>query len=366
MEVRDKIKNETESLRLLPAHVIPLDDGIVVKRGRLEIRIDGKEAAVVLDVIAEETAQGGATAQSISERFATKDRQPVLDLLSYLKERRIIVPEHAEGDNHALHESSQQIYYWHFGRDFGEVSKTLSEVKIAIIGINFITRQLIRSLSASGYQQFKIYDEPDLRNVDFFDMQGELLTEKWGAGNSTAKVEIDQSDHQHINAHDVDCVIASSDYGSQHALRKWNELCVAEGIRFLPILLKDLIGQVGPFVIPGETACLECLRIRQNSHMENPAAQRKVEHAGSAIQKITGFHPAMASILGDVAVMELTKFYAQTPKWHVNSVVEVNLLTSTMKPRNILKLPGCPVCSNLYRRSSSTAAQFVFLPGNRV
>lgn len=356
--------NLAEKLRLLPAHLIAVDEGMVVKRGRLEIRISGEEAGVVLQVIAEETARGGATVQDICNRFVEPDRQFVEDLIHYLKERRILVPAEDADNDDAPAETSQQIYYWHFGREYDEVSRTLGDVKIAILGVNYINRQIMRMLYASGYLQFKIYDVPHLRNTDLFDEEAGLLPAQWGSDNES--MPIDEYDENVINPRNVDCVIASSDYGSQHALRKWNELCVERGVRFLPILLKDLVGQVGPIVIPGETACLECFRLRQNSHMDNPAAQRAVELEGDKVQSVIGFHPAMTSILGDVAVMELTKLYALTPKWHINSVIEVNLLTSSMKPRKVLKLPGCTVCSNLHRRSSTTAAQFVFLPGNRV
>jgi molybdopterin-synthase adenylyltransferase len=38
-------------------------------------------------------------------------------------------------------------------------------------------------------------------------------------------------------------------------MRKWNDFCVRNDHAFLPIVLRDLIGYVGPLVIPHKTAC---------------------------------------------------------------------------------------------------------------
>ncbi len=354
--------NSTEKLRLLPVHVVAVSGGIVLKRGRLELRISGEEAGIVVQVISEETAGDGGTVNDICNRFARPDRQLVADLLYNLLERRLLVS--ADNEKVEQPETSEQIYYWHFNREVSEVRKTLGDIQIAVLGVNFITRQLVHTLKASGFSQITVYDIPELRNIRMFNEEGQLLTDQWPDDNGFTRLE--SLDEQAIGSLQPDCLIASSDYGSQDALRKWNQFCIERKINFLPVVLKDLIGQVGPLVISGETACLECFRLRQNSHFDNPESHRNVDRESSSSQWVTGFHPAMASILGDVAIMELTKFYSMTPKWHVGSAIEVNLLTSTMKPRRILKLPGCPVCSKLHQRSSTTASQFVFLPGNRV
>ena len=72
-------------------------------------------------------------------------------------------------------------------------------------------------------------------------------------------------------------------------------------------------------------------------------------------QTVVGFHPSMASILGNIAAMELTKFYSQAmPLWNVGKLIEVNLLATRMIPRKVLKLPRCPVCGPLQTHSAIT------------
>ena len=155
---------------------------------------------------------------------------------------------------------------------------------------------------------------------------------------------------QSLKPESLDCLIATSDFGGLQLMRQWNEFCVQHGRHFLPVVLQDLIGYVGPLVIPGETACFECLRARQNANLEEASARRAAEHAAFEGQGIVGCHPAMASVLGDIAAIELTKFYGiRMPIWQVGTLIEVNLLAGRMTPRKVLKVPRCAVCGTLNR-----------------
>ena len=89
-------------------------------------------------------------------------------------------------------------------------------------------------------------------------------------------------------------------------MRPWNEFCVRHRRPFLPVVLQDLIGYIGPIVVPGETACFECLRARQNSNLINPETQRAAEARAFDGQAIAAAHPAMSASLGAIAGFELT------------------------------------------------------------
>jgi thiazole/oxazole-forming peptide maturase SagC family component len=129
------------------------------------------------------------------------------------------------------------------------------------------------------------------------------------------------------------------------------------------VILQNLIGYVGPLVIPGETACYECLRQRQNAHMNDPEVQRASESVTTTDSKVVGFHPSMASVLGDIAAFELTKLYTDgLPLGNIGTQIEVNLLTSEMMTRKVLKVPRCAVCSPLTTRSSATPYKSNFVP----
>ena len=170
----------------------------------------------------------------------------------------------------------------------------------------------------------------------------------------------DNTDHESL-----DCLVATSDFGGQSLLREWNQFCVERKRIFLPVVLQDQVGYIGPLVVPGETACFECLLARQNSHKPDRLPSRKIEEVAYEGQSVVGFHPSMAFVLGDIAAFEIIKFFSGAlPGWNVGTLIEINLLSTRMTPRKVLKVPRCPVCSPLITRSpTSPNKAFSLLPG---
>ena len=260
---------------------------------------------------------------------------------------KLLVPceEETEGP-----ESNLDVFYWHFGEKAAQVTARLNRRTLVILGVNCISRQLAISLAASGVENFHVLDHPRLRNLCLFDDAGKLKADQWPA---SLKAPQDWTDS--LGSQSFDCLIATSDFGGQEAMREWNTLCVKENRHFLPVVLQDLIGYVGPLVVPGETACLDCLRTRQNSQTKDYQSRRLPEGVAFEGQGVIGFHPAMASIIGNIAAFELIKLYSDTlPFSKVGTLIEVNLLATEMKARKVLKIPRCPTCSPLKTRPSTT------------
>src|SRR5678815_1050050 len=81
-----------ERLHALPVQLGELPDGIVLKRGRVEIRISGTSAADVVRTIIR-TALHGATRTELGSLVAAPERADVLALVDHLVARRILVAE---------------------------------------------------------------------------------------------------------------------------------------------------------------------------------------------------------------------------------------------------------------------------------
>src|SRR5207245_2377606 len=121
-----------------------------------------------------------------------------------------------------------------------------------ILGVNDISRQLFDLLDRSGVKNIEIVDYPLLRSgTDNIDDYSNFYSSRWLPLNF--KVWKDM-----LKPESIDCIVATSDLGSIQFMRKWNDFCVKHNRTFLPIVLRDLIGYVGPLVIPHETACYEC------------------------------------------------------------------------------------------------------------
>jgi bacteriocin biosynthesis cyclodehydratase domain-containing protein len=338
------------ALRALPVQLTETEEGVIMKRGVTTLSINGEGAA---DFVREllERADKGLTRGELRESFAEDDRDVVDELVDRLFERGILVPE---GSATALDDPAYRLdaFYWNFGARAAEVADRIDAAHVTVLGVNEVSRRVVAALSAGGAAAVEVVDYHVLRNVTLFDDDGRLLAEQWPGREHEPRPYADWVDT--VEAEAPRCIVATSDFGINPAIREWNKVCVKQGWNFLPVLLHDLVGYIGPLVAPGETACYECLRARENSHMDDPAAQRAPEASAFESQRFFGFHPSLATVVGDLAALELLKFYGGVPLWRVGTLIEVHLMTPSIVVRRVLKVPRCSVCSTMRRQTSST------------
>jgi len=335
-------------LRTLPLQLIDVEEGVLLKRGNTILNVNGQGAKSAVPLVLSSFASPGSTQEEVLEKFSQEDRHAASQFIAKLISNRLVIPADASGPFPPMQESHLDIFYWHFGESTTHVNQRFNRERMIIIGANHISRQLSSALTHSGVDNFEIVDDPLLANTRLLHPNGSEQQDMWPGSHLPRPLSEweEQTDPDSIS-----CLIATSDIGGGAVLQKWNRFCVKNNICFLPVLLQDQIGYVGPLVIPGETACLECLLARQKSHRANRFTAQWIEESAFEGQSVVGFHPSMASILGDMAAMELTKFFSGILGGrNVGIQIEINLLSARMIPRKVLKVPRCPVCSPLITR----------------
>jgi bacteriocin biosynthesis cyclodehydratase domain-containing protein len=353
--------NKQRKLKMVPLQCIEVDNGVILKRGCLEARISGEDSTEIIRSILLETAKG-ASVEKILETFSASDHLQIEGLLEGLVARRFLVAEEDDLTQGKINETHLDIFYWNFGTSVFKETRSLMNHAMVILGVNNISRQLALALCRTGINTFTIIDDPFLRNLSFFNSSGELKADQWPSPlpqpqNGTMELEPSPSH----------CIIATSDFGGRKIFSQWNVFCLKKKMDFFPVLLKNLTGYVGPLVIPGETACFECLLARQDSHVEDIQAYRSMDAQAFEGQKTIGFHPSMASILGDIAAFELIKFYGcGLPKSKIGTLIEVNLLATKITTRKVLRVPRCLGCSSLLTQPSTSVEKNVFAPINEL
>ncbi|MEK6787300.1 MAG: TOMM precursor leader peptide-binding protein [Nitrospirota bacterium] len=337
-----------EYIYSVPVQVIEIPDGVVLKRGCNELKICGADAKEIVRTVLMTSQNGGATTDEIASRLSKLAKPQVEKVIAHLLDRGFLVSGAFRGRSAAATESHLDIFFWHFDGVSATMIERFKSTRILIVGINYISRQLIMSLLACGQQNFQIIDDTRQRNLRFFDSTGHLKTTEWGA-SSNRFIKWQEG----CQLPEGDCLIATSDFGGQQSLLSWNRLCLQKKIKFMPITLTNFTGLVGPLVIPGETACYMCFLSRQRSHSTDDLTESLIDSVAFEGQHIVGFHPSMASILGDIAAFELTRHYTQTlPGQSYGRILEVNLLAGGMTPRRVLKVPRCSDCSPFHQQSS--------------
>lgn len=356
-------KDDGRTLRLHRLQMIETADGLLLKRGRIVVEVQGAELAELAQTLLSLLATSDLTRRQACDAFPTDLRSSVENLIDALSSRRLVVEAGEPEQSERTREEPLDVFYWHFDKRSDDVRRNFAKTRVTVLGVNCVSRQLVSALLQSRLEAVEVVDFPLLANVRLYGDANQLLEAEWPA--KLGRPRPYREWFAETSAREMDCLVATSDFGGQHLLRAWNEHCVRERIQFLPVVLQDLIGTVGPLVVPGESACLECLRARENANMGDPQARRAVEYAAFEGQIVNAFHPSMASTLGDIAAMELLKLYGQFIRTRlVGRLIEVNLVVPDVKERRVLKLPRCAVCGPGVYRSPVSDDTATFMPGH--
>ena len=327
----------------LPVQLIETNGGVLLRRGALALTLSGEGIREAVELIFSLTQDGGLTVDELCEKFADEDRKTVEQLISQLTRRRLLLPETGSTRKDG-NETSEDVFYWQFGTSESEVLDRLRTKRLGIAGVNRITCRLVAALKESGFDDIPVFDHPELRNRWLFHADGTLEAARWSDHRCLPTAWTDD-----LDLSPLDCLIATSDFGSNATLLDLNERCLARAIPFLPVTLSNLTGYVGPLVLPRETPCLQCLYTRQDSNFTDPPIQRALEDASAEGQEVIGCHPAMTAILGDVAAFELTSFFGKAMPFRPDMLTRINVLKGAMQKIRVLKVPRCPACSPLIR-----------------
>jgi thiazole/oxazole-forming peptide maturase SagC family component len=356
-----KLEIDEKKLFFQPTQILEIDQVVILKRGVNQVKIEGESAIDVVKVIVTLASEDGATEEELLDYFGGTDSDRIRNVLRALIDKGFLVSKGQKQDfGLAPDEFRQEIFFEALGIRDTDLHR-LQEKKIAIIGVNAISRQMARALRNSQLSNFDVIDNPLFRNIGLFTNEGRLHPEKWDDG---IRMPLSYQEWMAgLSDTRPDILVCTSDFGGMQLMRDFNKFCVENDVLFLPVVLQDFRGWIGPLVIPRETACYECTLSRQNSLMPDHDIRRSIELSAYEGQEVIGFHPSMASILGDMAVMELTKLFAKILNtWNVGHLIEVNMLKTEIKSRRILKVPRCPVCGEMNRLPRISVQQSTFTP----
>lgn len=140
-----------------------------------------------------------------------------------------------------------------------------------------------------------------------------------------------------------------------------NELAVATGVRWLPVVMDGRAGSVGPTVVPMESACYHCYRGRRLACSDFPREDQDYEtyldsHDGKlpsgspdgsqVSDGPTGEWAPFTRLVASVAAIEVVRLLTGlVAPATINRVLLMDALTGESREARVVKLPRCPVCS---------------------
>lgn len=169
-----------------------------------------------------------------------------------------------------------------------------------------------------------------------------MLAECEAVGLATTCLKTNTPSHDEV-------VVYCQDRPSMSALREANQNAVEAGAIFLPVQIHRHVITLGPLVLPGATACAECVHHRSLASAGEPVIQM-----GERMQcAVSPFVVRMAAMLG---VQRIAHFmFGAVQDLHISTVTRHSVLTGQRTDSVVLKVPRCPVCGGANARKPLVA-----------
>jgi len=373
--------------------VVPLGNGsVLLKSDTLAIRLEGQSANFFVEQVL--PLLNGQN--SLSKIIANLPQLSVIDLKHYLDDlvnahvlRVTQVPlEPASPTEQIL--SSLMMMLDQLGMPAAKALERLGKARIAIFGLEGHGAQLAALLSRSGVGGLVLVDPfrcqmanlalNPLLGPDAFGKPRQIaLREALESQGSIAQIQIgpeSEVTNQWVAALAPEChmLVDCFDKGFSAIHHSINQASLTSGVPAIYAEAQSHIGLVGPLVLPGQTPCYMCYRMR-NIACEDDFNQAMSYEEYLIRQKSPTLHergvfPALLPYLASILAIEILKNQLSlVVPTLAGKVLEFDAFTLQSSTHQIVREPDCPVCGV----KKKTARQFPLiselrqsdrLPGN--
>lgn len=241
----------------------------------------------------------------------------------------------------------------------------LASATVTVIGASGVAAQAALSLAAAGTATVRLSDPHPVTPADVYlstvfdlqnigSMRAEVLRDKIArvapevnCVAQTGQLRTEEDVEQAVRgSHFVVCCV---DAGLSSALYQLNRVCQANGIPWTSAAVSGFEGILGPTVLPGQTPCYLCYRMRAVACAESPEDefafqrfldQRKQDDGGQR-ENLVFACGTMGHLLGLEAMKCLTGAAESAVS---GGVIVIDFLTMATTKHRVLQKPWCPVC----------------------
>lgn len=256
--------------------------------------------------------------------------------------------------------SRHELYYSAWSPEPSNVQEKLSGSSVAILGCGGIGNHVSSQLAAAGVGHLVLIDDDviEISNLtrqtmfveaDVGKNKVDILAERLSALNSeivvgTILTRIKES-RSVLCIPDVDVVVISADEPADLVAWCNDDLCQ----RKIPFINAGYVGDiavVGPFVIPGETACFACTQVipdqvASTQELSSLAARMNAGYQAPSFGPVNGMAASMAAL-------EVIRYLGKSvPPHSKNRRIGIHSASVKIEFQNFQRNLGCTVCASI-------------------
>lgn len=304
------------------------DDAILLRSDASSCKVEGESARLLASEVLPRLGDWMGI-DELSERLAGYDLESLAALLDSLVEARLLLsrsepPPRLSPEARVLAD---------IGIDEGLCARRLAEVRIAVLGSGAAARLLTEWLGRLGAGTIHRFAGAD-----------------GIASEDQAILPLSKESLVGLSA-ELDLMLVAVDR-AMLAARHWaNQAALATGCPAVFVDLAAIEGVVGPTVLPGESGCYTCFRMRHlatsDLFTEVMAHERHLDARKDAGFERPAF-PGLELVAAGAALAEATRllFAPLTPSL-VNAVLRIDPLSGSFERHQFLRQPDCPHCAKI-------------------
>lgn len=126
-----------------------------------------------------------------------------------------------------------------------------------------------------------------------------------------------------------------------------NRVTRALGVPWLHAVVDGPFALVGPFTVPGRSACYECFEARVSMNLRESASYQRYKEALGKAAVHLGTQAVLPPVRGLVAshtALEILNYAHTGSSFLIGKVLGIYLPTMEVAYNEVLRLPGCPAC----------------------
>jgi adenylyltransferase/sulfurtransferase len=160
----------------------------------------------------------------------------------------------------------------------------------------------------------------------------------------------------------ADLVVCCADAGIAAHAYILNRACLKANIPWTSCAVSGFEGVVGPTVVPHETACYLCYKMRSVACAANPedelAHQRRLDRRRRDDSDRRENHPFGVGAVGHLVGLEAVKcLTGLAPPSALGRIVILDFLALACRAHTVLRMPWCPACSPAAGAAGGTAPE---------
>lgn len=345
-------------IRLSPsASITTTQSGVVLRSDLGTFQLHGDDVRLFVSRIVP-LLDGTGDAQAVAAALTGYSAESVTNFLALLQQRGLVenVPE-------SDRRSAEDRFFQKWGKGDGAALGTLSDARVVVAGLEPWGAVAAIELAAAGVGRIHLIDDCTVSEDDVLAVRALAATDRGRPRRDAVRDAIARAgedvrvttsataigdDERFTLDETFDLLVTGLNGDDVYPLRRIAAFAHEQKLRSLHGHLEGFEAWVGPAVIPGDTACWNCFRLRRLGAADYVQSAHEIDASLSASpgqSRARSYLAPMASLAGASMAMEALKLlthYTDAPI--LGRFLVQNLVSGENEWHKVLRMPWCEVC----------------------